>query len=246
MDQKSKTLSIVTPLANESETLESFYKAIIQHISPFEDRLQIKIFFVVDYASKDNTRVIVESLQKQDSRVRLVWAPLNKCVVDAYIAGFKAAIDDGTDYILEMDGGVTHLPSEIPLFINKLFDGYECVFGSRFIKGAGMNTRFKRLFFSKGGTIIANILLGMKMSDATSGFEAFKENILKTILSRKLVSIGHFYQTELRFRAKNFNYSEVPIHYSNPINKIPARYIRNALYGLLVCFFERLRGVKYG
>ncbi|MBI4707203.1 MAG: glycosyltransferase family 2 protein [Candidatus Omnitrophica bacterium] len=246
MIQEKKKLSIVSPLANESETLESFYKEIIKHISPFEDRIQIKIFFVVDNASKDNTRKIVESLQKQDSRVQLVWAPQNRCVVDAYLAGFKAAIEDTTDYILEMDGGGTHLPGEIPHFINKLFEGYDCVFGSRFTKDAEMDASLRRHFFSRGGTIVARILLGMKMSDATSGFEAFKKDILKAIISKKLVSIGHFYQTEIRFRAKDFNYAEVPIHYSNPVNKIPSKYIRNAFYGLLVCFFERVRGVKYG
>ena len=245
-NQDIKKFSIVTPLANESATLMPFYKEIIKHISPFEDRLQIKIFFVVDNASKDNTREIVESLQKQDSHVQLVWAPKNKCVVDAYIAGFRAAIDDGADYILEMDGGGTHLPGEIPLFINKIIEGYDCVFGSRFTEGANMDASFKRHFFSRGGTVIANILLGMKISDATSGFEAFKKDILKNIISKKLISTGHFYQTEIRFRARNFNYAEVPIHYSNPVNKIPAKYIRNAFYGLMACFFERVRGVKYG
>jgi len=239
-------LSIVIPLANESETLESFYKEIIKYITPFEERFQIKIFLVMDNASKDNTREIVEFIQKQDSHVHLVWAPQNRCVVDAYIAGFKAAIDDGSDYILEMDGGGTHLPGEIPLFINKLLDGYDCVFGSRFTKNAEMDAGFKRHFYSRGGTIIAKILLGMKISDATSGFEAFKTDILKKIISKKLISTGHFYQTEIRFRAKDFNYAEVPIHYSNPVNKIPAKYIRNAFYGLMACFFERVRGVKYG
>lgn len=246
INQDNKKLSIVIPLANEAKTLGSFYEEIIKHISPFEDRLQIKIFFVVDNASKDNTRDIVESLQKQDKHVQLVWAPQNKCVVDAYIAGFRAAIEDNADYILEMDGGGTHLPGEIPLFINKLLEGYDCVFGSRFTESGRMDASFKRHFFSRGGTIVARILLGMKISDATSGFEAFKTDILKKIISKKLISTGHFYQTEIRFRARNFNYAEVPIHYSNPVNKIPAKYIRNAFYGLMACFFERVRGVKYG
>lgn len=245
-NQDIKNLSIVIPLANESKSLEFFYKEIIKHISPFEDRLQIKIFFVLDNASRDNTREILESLQKQDSHVQLVWAPQNKCVVDAYIAGFRAAIDDGADYLLEMDGGGTHLPGEIPLFINKILDGYDCVFGSRFTKNAEMEAGLKRHFFSRGGTIAARIMLGMKISDATSGFEAFKTESLKKIISKKLISTGHFYQTEIRFRARNFNYAEVPIHYSNPVNKIPSKYIRNAFYGLIACFFERVRGVKYG
>lgn len=244
--QRKKILAIVTPLANESKTLGKFYKEIIYNIAQFEDKLQIKIFFIVDNASKDNTRGIVESLQQQDRRVQLVWAPQNKSVVDAYLIGFKTAIMDNADYILEMDGGFTHLPSEIPLFINKLLEGYDCVFGSRFLESAKMNTSLKRLFFSKGGTLISNILLGTNFTDTTSGFEAFRTAILKHIISKKLVSTGHFFQTEIRFRARNFNYIEVPINYTNPCNRIPVKYILNAFGGLLVCVSERVRGNKYG
>ncbi len=244
--QNKKTLSIVIPLANESKTLRSFHEDINKHIAPFENALNINIFFVVDNASKDTTREIVESLQKQDKHVHLVWAPQNKCVVDAYLNGFKIAIENKSDYILEMDGGCTHLPSEISIFINKLLEGYDCVFGSRFIKGGSMNTGSKRYLFSKGGTIISNILLGTKLSDATSGFEAFKADVLDNLISKKLISTGHFYQTEIRFRARNYNYAEVPINYSNPFGRIPSKYLFNALHGLLMCLSDRIRGVNYG
>lgn len=245
-NHNKKYLSIVIPLANESKTLSQFYKEIINNIAQFEEKLRIKIFFVVDNASKDNTREIVESLQNQDKRVHLIWAPQNKSVVDAYLIGFKTAIEENADYVLEMDGGFTHLPREIPLFINKLLEGYDCVFGSRFIESANIDVSLKRYFFSKGGTLIANIILGTKISDATSGFEAFRTDALKHIISKKLVSTGHFFQTEVRFRARNFNYIEVPINYTNPCNQVPAKYIRNALWGLLVCFVERIKGNKYG
>jgi len=240
-----KNLSIVIPLANESETIRNFYRDLSEHIAQFEDRLKITLFFVVDNVSKDNTREIVESLQEQDDRVCLVWAPQNRSVVDAYLTGFRAAIDNKTDFILEMDGGYTHLPAEAPLLINKLLEGYDCVFGSRFTKNSHMNTGLKRLFYSKGGTILANILLGTGFSDTTSGFEAFTANALKKVISRDMISTGHFFQTEVRFRARNLNYAEVPIHYTNPVRHVPLKSLRNAVWGLMVCFFERIRGLRY-
>ncbi|MDO8281276.1 MAG: glycosyltransferase family 2 protein [Thermodesulfovibrionia bacterium] len=240
-----KKLSIVIPVANESETLERFYKEVAENIAQFADKLEIKVLFIVDNASKDNTREIVEALSTQDQRVHLIWAPQNRSVVDAYLIGFRTAIEDKSDFVLEMDGGYTHLPHEIPLFVNKLIEGYDCVFGSRFIKNAKMKASFKRFFFSRGGTIIANALLGTKLTDTTSGFEAFKADILKTIISRKMVSTGHFFQTEIRFRAKNLFYTEVPINYTNPVKRVPRKYVLNALWGLLVCFIERVRGVAY-
>lgn len=247
MDQQTnRKLSIVIPVANESSTLEKFHKEIIEHIVQFEDRLEIKILFIVDNASKDNTLEIVEALSKQDQRVHFIWAPQNRSVVDAYLIGFRTAIEDKSDYVLEMDGGYTHLPHEISLFVNKLLEGYDCVFGSRFAKDAKMKASFKRFFFSRGGTIIANILLGTKLTDTTSGFEAFRADILNTIISKKMVSTGHFFQTEIRFRAKKFNFTEVPINYTNPVKRVPRKYVLNALLGLLVCFIERIRGVEYG
>jgi dolichol-phosphate mannosyltransferase len=241
-----KKLYFVIPLANESETLKQFYEAIVKVISPYENRLAVKIFFVVDHASIDNTRDIVESLEKDDRRVSLVWSPENKNVVDAYVAGFRTALKSGADYVLEMDGGFSHLPEEIPLFIEKLLQGYDCVFGSRFVEAGGLEMSLKRLILSKGGTLASNILLGMKMKDTTSGFEGFKAAVLGDILSRELVSTGHFIQTEIRFRARNSNYIEVPIHYANASKRVSLQSILNSLWGLTVCFAERLVGVKYG
>jgi dolichol-phosphate mannosyltransferase len=240
-----KNLRIVIPLANESETILKFHQELSRNIAQFQNILKIRIFYVVDNVSKDNTRGIIESLEKEDEKVRLVWAPQNRCVVDAYLNGFRTAINDKADYILEMDGGYTHLPEEVPLFINKLLEGYECVFGSRFTKNAGMNTGIKRRFYSRGGTIFANLLLGTYYSDATSGFEAFTAAALKKIISRDMIATGHFFQTEIRFRAKRMKYAEVPINYTNAVKHVPFRSVRNAIWGLMLCFYEKLKGTNH-
>ena len=240
--QDKKQLSVVIPLANESETLRELYREIVRAAASWDDKVHTMILFVVDHVSTDNTREIVESLHAEDPRVELVWAPENRCVTDAYVAGLHRALNNGSDFILEMDGGFSHLPGEMKLFVEKLLDGYDCVFGSRFLGARHMETHVIRYFFSKGGTIAARLLLGMKMTDATSGFEGFQADALRKILSRKLVSTGHFFQTEIRFRARAFNLIEVPIHYKNPSGRVSFRSLRNALWGLFVCFFERIRG----
>ena len=68
---------------------------------------------------------------------------------------------------------------------------------------------------SKGGTILCKVLLGMKLSDMTSGFELFKQGVLEEILSIGILSKGPFYQTEIRTLAHDYNISEVPIFYNN-------------------------------
>jgi dolichol-phosphate mannosyltransferase len=241
-DQHKKRMSVVIPLANESETLKKLYQEIIQAAASWENRLETKIFFVVDTVSTDNTREIVESLHSEDPRAKLVWAPENQCVADAYVAGFRAALNSQSDYILEMDAGFSHLPGEMHLFVEKLVEGYDCVFGSRFQEDRLMESNRIRYLLSKGGNLMAYLILGMKMTDATSGFEGFQADVLRNILSRKLVSKGHFFQTEIRFRSRKFNFIEVPIHYKSPSNRVSAKSLRNAAWGLLVCFLERVRG----
>ena len=245
MKKTKEKLSIVIPLANESKTLNKFYEEIVKAIKPYNSKLDIKILFVLDNVSKDNTKEIVEGFEKKDKMVKLVWAPQNRCVVDAYVNGFLAAFDLKSDYILEMDGGFSHQPKEIPQFIDKLLLGYDCVFGSRFIKGGGLRSTPKRKFFSKIGTIIANLFLGLKLKDATSGFEAFRMDVLKKILRKKLVSRGHFFQTEIRFRARTFKWIEVPIHYRNPSNSLSTDSINNSFTALFSCMRERIKGIKY-
>ena len=245
MEKTKEKLSIVIPLANESNTLNDFYEEIIDAIKPYSSRLDINILFVLDNVSKDNTKKIVEELEKKDKRVKLLWAPQNRCVVDAYVNGFLAAFDMDVDYILEMDGGFSHQPKEIPQFIHKLLEGYDCVFGSRFIKGGGLRSTPKRKFFSKIGTIIANIFLGLKLKDATSGFEGFRVDVLKKILKKSLKSRGHFFQTEIRFRARTFKWIEVPIHYKNPSNSLSSEFIKNSVTTLFSCIFARIREVRY-
>ena len=97
-----------------------------------------------------------------------------------------------------MDGGGSHLPGEIPLFIDKLEEGYECVWGSRFIPGGGLeDDPLYRRILSKGGTLLANYVLGTSLNDMTSGFEAFTKEVLEQFDFDRFLSTGHMYQTEM-------------------------------------------------
>ena len=102
-------LGVVIPLSNEEATVTELLKRVSLQLSDND-----RVFCVVDHSSKDETRRLVEEYALKDLRVLLVWAPENQCVVDAYFAGYRAAIEAGAQWILEMDGGFSHLPEEIP------------------------------------------------------------------------------------------------------------------------------------
>ena len=115
-------LGVVTPLANEEH---SGLRVARPH--PFQLGADDRVFCVLDHVSKDRTREMVAARADRDPRVVLVWAPENRCVVDAYFRGYRAALAAGCRWILEMDGGLSHQPEEIPQFIRAMEQGYDYV-----------------------------------------------------------------------------------------------------------------------
>ncbi len=236
----SNDWAVVVPMANEAPDFEAF----IGVLRPVLDRLGGgKVYFIVDNASKDNTRELCDNLAARDARFVTVWAPENKNVVDAYLRGFRTAYDAGHEIIIEMDGGLSHDPRALPMFLRVLHEGNECAFGSRFCNGGSMaDSPLKRRLLSKTGTFLSNWLLGTKMDDMTSGFQGFHRNVIGALLAYPLRSRAHFYQTEVRYLLRKHRYAEVPIHYRAPSNSVSKNAIRNARETLMYYFLKRLSG----
>jgi len=233
-----KNWAIVTPLANEEEDFHEFIKMmnfVISELSPGH------VYLVVDNASKDNTLNMCRELSARDQRYVTVYAPENRNVVDAYLRGLKAAYDDGHDIIIELDAGLSHDPRAIPMFLRVLNEGNDCAFGSRFINGGSMgNSPLKRRMLSRTGTILANILLGTKLHDMTSGFQGFHRNIVELLLKYPVKSRAHFYQTEIRYLLRHKKMMEIPIHYNAPSPRVSKGAIKNSLQTLLYYFIKRI------
>ncbi|MCJ7802664.1 MAG: glycosyltransferase, partial [Candidatus Marinimicrobia bacterium] len=174
-------------------------------------------------------------------RFTTIWSPQNKNVVDAYLRGYKEALKNKHEYIIEMDAGLSHDPKALPMFLRILNEGNECAFGSRFINGGSIcDSTWKRTFLSKFGTILSNLLLGTKMYDMTSGFQGFQANIVDKIVAYGLLSKAHFYQTELRYLLRKTRFAEIPIHYRAPSPSVSKKAIYNSINVLFHYFFLRL------
>ncbi|MBX7225630.1 MAG: glycosyltransferase [Chitinophagales bacterium] len=233
----------IIPMANEEEDFNPFVELLTKVLDAEGTG---KIYFIIDNVSKDRTLEMAQELSKKDPRFEAVFAPENRSVVDAYLKGFRVAYDRGHELIIEMDAGLSHDPRAIPMFLRVLNEGNECAFGSRFINGGSMgDSPFKRRTLSKTGTTLANILLGTKLHDMTSGFQGFHRNVIKAILDYKLKSTAHFYQTELRYLLRKRRIFEVPIHYQAPSPRVSSKAIKNANETLLWYFKERIKGNHY-
>lgn len=203
-------------------------EAVLEEIMqlPYDN---IYIYPVIDSYSKDATENIIRKMEKKYNRIKLIFYKESRGVITCYLHGFKIALQDGAEQIIEMDGGGSHLPKEIPQFIEKLEEGYDCVWGSRFITGGDItNHPLYRRLLSSGGTFFSNAILGTKLKDMTSGFEGFQREVLENLDLDAFLSLGHMYQTEMRFYCRNLNTIEVPIHYTGSQSSIKMKSVIEA------------------
>ncbi|MFZ2774765.1 MAG: glycosyltransferase [Candidatus Moraniibacteriota bacterium] len=231
--------AVVVPMANEQKEFNLFIASLSEVLNMLKCG---KVYFVVDEVSKDNTLELCNNLSASDERFVTIWAPENKNVVDAYMRGYREALKNNHSIIIEMDAGLSHDPRALPMFLRVLNEGNECAFGSRFMNGGSIcDSTWKRTFLSRAGTILANMLLGTKMYDMTSGFQGFHAGIVEKFIPYRLLSKAHFYQTELRYLLRDSRYAEIPIHYRAPSPSVSKKAIKNSLEVLLHYFFLRLK-----
>ena len=233
-------LGIVCPMANERETAVELVNSVLQQCRNFKS---VKFFAVFDNKCKDGTFDLLSQLPDKPPELQVIWAPEDRCVVDAYIRGYREALGAGCDWILEIDAGFSHQPAEIPQFFDKMAQGCDCVFGSRFCKGGKFSEApLSRYLISRAGTILTNLLLGTKLKDMTSGFELFSSAALQKILDKGIQSRGHFFQTEIKAHCRNLKTVEVPIHYRAPSKNVNTAVIMDAFSNLFRLFRKRLAG----
>lgn len=227
-------------MANEKASAERFVADVLSYCEGFRD---VSLFVVLDRVSRDGTLELLYRVSEEDPRLKVVWAPENRCVVDAYVRGYREALQSDCDWILEMDAGYSHQPYDIPKFFDKMELGYDCVFGTRFSRsGQHSDSSFFRYCLSRFGGVLVNLLLGTRLTDMTSGFEAFSNKTLRLVLDRGIQSKGHFFQSEIKTHCRNLKVAEVPISYRAASPSVNSNVVKDALNNLFRLFFSRLQG----
>jgi dolichol-phosphate mannosyltransferase len=233
-------LGIVCPMANEGDEAVAFCQAVLRECTGFQG---VTFYSVFDRVTHDSSLDQMLELARNEPRLQVVWAPENRCVVDAYLRGYAEALAAGCDWILEIDAGFSHQPCDIPQFFDAMEDGLDCVFGSRFLATGGFeNSSIKRRIVSWGGTVLANLLLGTRQKDMTSGFEMFTRQTLQMVMERGIQSRAHFFQTEIKTYCKHLRFVEVPITYRAASPRLKSSSLKEAFRQLWRLFQLRLTG----
>ena len=206
---------VILPTYNEKENIKT---RIIAITKCFPD---INIL-VVDDNSPDETAAVVRMIidKKQNANSHLLVRSSKTGLGSAYREGFKWAIENNFDWIIQMDADGSH--SEVDLL--KMIQSTErdeapdCVIGSRWISGGSVELWSpKRVFLSKVANYISRKLLGHKVRDSTSGFRIYSRNTLLAINFESTKSQGYAFQIEMTLRCSKFGrqFLEIPITFKD-------------------------------
>ena len=175
---------------------------------------------VVDGNSTDQTREIVNEKSAQYSFIHLLKEEGKEGLGSAYVKGFDFAIKKlGAEVLIEMDADFQHDPKDISRLISEIDNGFDCVLGSRFVKGGSIPKEwaFYRKFLSFGGSIFTKIVLGIyDIHDFTSGFRATKvKGFIDKIDFSQALSKGFAYKINLLFKLHKLGakIKEIPINF---------------------------------
>jgi dolichol-phosphate mannosyltransferase len=206
---------VVIPTYNEIQNLRTLVETVFR-VSDASSHLygveKVGVL-VVDDNSPDGTGSLAEEIAKTEPRVAVLHRQKKNGLGKAYVAGFSWGIDNGFDAFCEMDADFSHNPEYLPEFW-RLLKTNDVVIGSRYVSGGGVkNWGFGRRVISRGGSLYARTLLGLKVRDLTGGYNAWKREVLEAVDLSALRSEGYAFQIELKWRAfkKGFKLVEFPI-----------------------------------
>ena len=173
---------------------------------------------VIDDNSPDGTGEIADRLAGELGFVSVLHRERKEGLGPAYLAGFRRALADGADFILEMDCDFSHNPADAPRLIAACEEGADLALGSRYVPGGGTENwgRVRRLI-SVGGSWYARMLLGVKIRDLTGGFKCYRRAVLERIDLDAIHSKGYAFQIEGTYRTlrAGFTVVEVPIVFAD-------------------------------
>jgi glycosyltransferase involved in cell wall biosynthesis len=207
LGENARRTLVILPTFEEQPTIEQVLRGIRK--APHDVDV-----VVVDDSSPDGTASTVRDVMSTDPHIRLIERPERSGLASAYRAGFRVALDEGYDLIVEMDSDLSHDPDELPRLLDAAAEGADLVVGSRYVPGGSVSNWSRgRVALSRAGNTYARVMLGIPLHDATSGFRVYRRELLQVLVSDPIASEGYGFQIELVLRSwqRGATLAEVPI-----------------------------------
>jgi glycosyltransferase involved in cell wall biosynthesis len=198
---------VVIPTHNEADNIVELLTRLRQHVVDAD-------MIVVDDASTDATRRLVEQQRCADDRLRLVERTEKRGLGDAYAHAFRIALAEGYDAVVEIDADLSHDPAVLPTMLAVAERGIDLVIGSRYVPGGSVvGWPRHRTWLSRWGNRYAAIVLGLAINDATAGYRVYRCGTLRAIDLDTVRADGYGFQIEMTYRVITAGGSvvEIPI-----------------------------------
>jgi dolichol-phosphate mannosyltransferase len=209
--------TVVIPTYNEADNLPALVEAL--------DALDLPDLrvLVVDDSSPDGTGRLAEELGERLRRgdepfVRVLHRPQKQGLGRAYVAGMTRALEEGADFVVQMDADFSHEPAEIPKMLAALErTGAGVVIGSRYVPGGSLDPEWTRArrWLSQWANFYARTILRMDVRDITAGFKLWRREALLAVDLARITSDGYAFQIEMNWEVRRRGYQiiEIPIYF---------------------------------
>jgi len=190
---------------------------------------------VVDDGSTDGTPELAEAVGDELGHITVLRRRGPRGLGPAYRAGFGIGLARGYDVLVEMDADLSHDPSVLPSLVTAVEHGADLAIGSRYVPGGATPAwpRRRRLL-SRAGGIYARVLLRLPVHDVTSGYRAYRADLLRSLDLATVTSTGYGFQIDMTDRARRADarICEIPIVFGDRVageSKMSGRIVREAL-----------------
>src|SRR5947207_7332485 len=232
----SRNTLVIVPTYNERENLPSLAQRLLALPVPVD-------LLVVDDNSPDGTGKLADELAAKYSSINVLHRSEKNGLGRAYIAGFKWALQEGYEFVFELDGDLSHNPDDIPLFLDSATIA-DLVLGSRYKDGIRIiNWPLSRLMLSKGAATYVRIVTGMPFTDPTGGYKCFRRRALEAIDLEAIHSNGYSFQIEMTHKLwlQGMKILEVPIIFTDRLqghSKMSRDIVREAFWMVWRLWFQ--------
>ena len=243
---RTGSAAVVVPTYNEADNLPLLAERLFALDVP---GLRI---IVVDDNSPDGTADVARRLNgRYDERVDLIERSSKDGLGTAYKEGFRHAIAQGADYVLQMDADLSHAPEYIPGFLRTL-EQADVVVGSRYTDGGDVDKewRFRRHMLSAFANYGIRAVVGLRVKDSTTGFKAFRADALRSMNFDDFRCRGFGFQAEVAYACQRMGHRivEHPITFydrAHGESKLSLGIILEAFWRLFLLRWRRKEVVKH-
>lgn len=224
---------VVIPTFNEQANIARMIHAVLNLPEQFD-------LLIIDDNSPDGTAKEVAGLKQQYPNRLFLHERAGKLGLGtAYIHGFKWALENKYEFIIEMDADFSHDPNDLPRLVEACKGSADVVVGSRYVKdGKVVNWPADRIILSKGASLYVRLITWIPVKDTTAGFVCYKRKVLESIDLDAIRFIGYAFQIELKYAAWKcgFKIVEIPIIFKDReagISKMSKGIFKEAVLGVL-------------